>query len=975
MYGSFFGISLTNSGFLDSISLLATTGWQRWGINKLFRGNFMNKGAKFHKSDFQIHSPRDLQWSGKRPRTKEDRLEYAFEFVERCRSGQLNAIAITDHHDVAFIPYFQIAAQSETLEEAMTSLDNIVPNPSAQNPVVFPGMELTLASPPCQVIVLLDADADPTIHFALIQSLNLTHLYKEEEIEGPKVSPIIGVENIGSLEERLNENQLLKQKFIIFPHVGENGHKTITRKQFQEVYKSAPCVGGYIEKDWGRLSDRSKNILNGIDPMWGRKALGVFQTSDFRGDNGNDIGCRTTWVKIAEPTAEALRQACLSRESRIHQKKPKLPNRYITYIEVSDSKFMGNFEFGLNSQLNAIIGGRGTGKSSILEYLRWAMQDQPVSWESDIGYADSVEQKRKLIQETLENEGGVVKVHWNIDGVSHVVTADSNTKEIRLQVENSEDREVTAQEIRDLLPIRAYSQKQLSSVSIRTNELQRFVEEPIRAKLNEIGDEIISRKEQIKNAYAKVIKKKQVEKDLSSCETKLLSLKERASGIEKSLPKLEEKTQKVIQQHAPNLKEKQIVELIESNLEDFFEMLQEVQGEVENLNEIFKIEDGCSQKELITDVTGKYDLFIGSALAKLKDIEDSLIPEAKDIKKTLKKWCAGFEKHMRNYEKAQQETKEHKEKIELLGEIRKEEADTRAKADKLKKKIGTSGDPENKFLAELESWIELHKQRGEALDSECSSLNQKSDGLIEAKLIKGADVESALMKLKDRLKGTRITAKNWETLREKLLSGDSTVENWKKLMFELRILAELKAEDLIDEFEPPELEIWNITVPQRRLIIEKLASDDWLEITLTSLKDMPVFYYKKGEESIPFEKASAGEQATALLEILLNESGGPLIIDQPEDDLNKEFTSRIVQQLWKAKENRQIIFASHDANLVVNGDAELIVHCDYKSESDRSRGDVKNLGAIDAFEIRQIITRVMEGGREAFELRKQKYGF
>ena len=67
--------------------------------------------------------------------------------------------------------------------------------------------------------------------------------------------------------------------------------------------------------------------------------------------------------------------------------------------------------------------------------------------------------------------------------------------------------------------------------------------------------------------------------------------------------------------------------------------------------------------------------------------------------------------------------------------------------------------------------------------------------------------------------------------------------------------------------------------------------------------------------------ASAGQQATAILKVLLRETTGPLVIDQPEDDLDNATIQQIAEELWRAKERRQIIFSSHNANIVVNGDA------------------------------------------------------
>ena len=83
----------------------------------------------------------------------------------------------------------------------------------------------------------------------------------------------------------------------------------------------------------------------------------------------------------------------------------------------------------------------------------------------------------------------------------------------------------------------------------------------------------------------------------------------------------------------------------------------------------------------------------------------------------------------------------------------------------------------------------------------------------------------------------------------------------------------------------------------------------------------------------------------------------------------------IVESVWEAKRKRQLIFASHNANLVVNGDAELVAWCDYRMRGDQSRGTIAGEGAIDVDLVREAIKRIMEGGEAAFNLRKEKYGF
>ncbi len=107
---------------------------------------------------------------------------------------------------------------------------------------------------------------------------------------------------------------------------------------------------------------------------------------------------------------------------------------------------------------------------------------------------------------------------------------------------------------------------------------------------------------------------------------------------------------------------------------------------------------------------------------------------------------------------------------------------------------------------------------------------------------------------------------------------------------------------------------------------------------------------------------------------LLSKEGPTLLIDQPEEDLDNEQIRAIADRISETKHNRQLIFVSHNANIVVNGDAELVVHFDY-APSTATQGVIERTGSIDYEPIREIITSVIEGGREAFELRREKYGF
>jgi type III restriction enzyme len=202
------------------------------------------------------------------------------------------------------------------------------------------------------------------------------------------------------------------------------------------------------------------------------------------------------------------------------------------------------------------------------------------------------------------------------------------------------------------------------------------------------------------------------------------------------------------------------------------------------------------------------------------------------------------------------------------------------------------------------------------------------------------------------------------------------LSTWEAVLTELETLLLAGSDQQVTSEHTPNLTRLGIPEADQKKMQRKFTTDGWLDLALTAIEDEPIFLYRtKEKEFIDFDQASAGQQATALLRVLLAQTGMPLIIDQPEEDLDSQVIEAVVTQLWKAKRGRQIIFTSHNANLVVNGDAELVIVCDYRTAGDHSGGRIRLEGAIDMPEIRDAITHVMEGGEKAFKLRQDKYGF
>ena len=140
----------------------------------------------------------------------------------------------------------------------------------------------------------------------------------------------------------------------------------------------------------------------------------------------------------------------------------------------------------------------------------------------------------------------------------------------------------------------------------------------------------------------------------------------------------------------------------------------------------------------------------------------------------------------------------------------------------------------------------------------------------------------------------------------------------------------------------------------------------WRGSSSTIRSDVTMF---DAGQAKPVEDLSEGQRATALLPLILRASSCPLIIDQPEDDLDNSFIFQVlVKNAIRLKKERQLIFVTHNANIPVLGDAEriIVMHMENPTKAAAPRsGDLE--------ERKEDILQLLEGGKEAFEHREQRY--
>lgn len=927
----------------------------------------MDKGAHFYCCDFQVHSPRDRQWSGFRPGNEEERKQYASSFVKECRQKGLNAVAITDHHDLLFVDFIRKAAQEE--QDPNGNL-----YPEHERLVVYPGMELTLGIP-CQAIIIFDADLPCDLFTLALNALALTQAPDDSPVT-EETRRLESITSISELCEQLDRHKFLQGRYIILPNVSEGGTSTLLRSGHAGHYKDMPCVGGYLDGKIEQLGNGNKRITEGKNPDYGNKRIALFQTSDARSENFAQLGSATTWVKWATPTAEALRQACLAQESRITQLEPYIPPVQIQSLQVSNSKFLGPIVVMFNPQYNAIIGGRGTGKSTILEYLRWGLCDEAVI-PGDFSSDFSVKSKT-LIEKTLLSQGGNVQVTFVLNKVQHVLRRNSTTNELLLKVGGADFVPCKETDIRSLLSIQYYGQKQLSQVGVRLEELNRFVKQGISLPLNEISKRLNTVKAEIRTLFSSILQKRDIQKTIDNNKTELSSLEEQLKSTRSSLQGLDENDQKIISLQG-------LYEEADEYISGYSNALEQIRNSIDNIS-IPVFDDGLSEDELFPDLpdrglvwsyTTEAKQFVTSLQNHLKELQaelQRLVNQDDPLKQAHTRWREAKDSYQQKYEDSKLKSSAHENTLKQLQELENRVRIIKTNTVKLNSDLEIAGNPEVRYLELRNLWIQLHRDRAALLEAQCHDLTTFSGGLIRAKVKKCADYEDVLSRLKAIVQGSRIHTEKLETIFNSIANSPDPILEWSNCLEEISLL--LLKESTAARPATPVLNSLGFSSQELDKIVIKFTDDIWLDLSLMILDDLPVFEYRTREaEYIPFADASAGQQATALLWALLNQDGPPLIIDQPEDDLDNQVISNVVEQIWKAKPKRQLIFASHNANLVVNGDAELVICCDYKVAGDHSTGEITQQGAIDIKDVRVEITKIMEGGEAAFKLRKDKYGF
>lgn len=937
--------------------------------------------ASWRKCDFQIHSPRDPNWKGVRPVGEGDpvqatgspatkaevdfeRSEWAKGFVDACLERGLEAIAITDHHETVMVPY--VRAEIAARKEADSNFDLWL----------FPGMELT-ASGKRQCLILFDSDIADDLCREVRGRLGISDAnLNVNQSQGPAVAQLaIPYPEIAS---ELNKLEGIAGRFIILPNVSQGNNHTVLRDGSHSDFCRAQYLGGYL--DHGQtiktLSSKNQKRLSGTVPAWSTREIYPLPTSDSRTEDFANLGANQTWIKLAEPTAEAIRQAFLGHPSRIRIEAPNIPTLAVTHVEIANSTILEPTSLTLSPELNSIIGGRGSGKSSFLEYISFGLGRS--CYDAKRGDYTGSSRLHELINDTLISKSGTVTLTLLQDNATFKITrGPATTHQPQVTFPNGSVQNITTKELRSLFPAVIYNQGELAEIGKQTgkktqlSDLLQFVNPDYKREDDRLLSAIDSARQNVRSAIRALASVWVLQASQRNLVAQRDSLVQRVKALEKTLPAMSEEDQASI----TNFDQAEAFETQRIQASKHADqILQKTQSNISELSSARDLSN--AQSDEAKAVRQRYNDLFEAFDTGLRALEVGIKQQRQYMTSAEEVWASTFAAFRNARDKVLAKLSAHLTATDQIKKLREEISELNNQLGDLEAELKAAGDPSEqltKATAVLKAATDERKNRTTQWAGEIEIL---SSGKIKASVDEAGDVSE----IEDAIELVASKTGSQEATRIKELQLRLETDTVWNVLDRLRtdclaLLYWRLMGATTGEEQPPAADLIGIlggTVRIRAALVEKLDSAR-VEVIATAVpKPEILLSYSDGGREISFEKASDGQRAAALLFMLLEQPGGPLIIDQPEGDLDNKIIAQLTDKLHTAKQKRQLIFASHNANIVVNGSSELVGYLDVDHAGNRQ---FQGAGAIDQANIRKIITATMEGGKKAFKDRQDKYGY
>lgn len=928
-------------------------------------------GARWWKFDLHTHTPASVDY-GKGTDQQALRLITPEEWLLNFMRAGIDCVAVTDHNSGEWI---------DKLKQALGKLE-ADKHTEFRRLYLFPGVEIT-ANGGIHVLAILDASKAG----ADINSLLGAVKYRGTRGESQSAAECAVIQVIEEISKA--------GAIPILAHADATGSAlSLSGNTLTPILESKALIALEIRNP----AAPKPALYSQKNTQWA-EVLG----SDSHHPSGQPGQCMPgshfTWVKMDTPSLDGLKLALhdaaplsIRRSDQHPGEQNTLPELWIEELEIQSARWMGRgtspLKARLNPWLNAVVGGRGTGKSSLVNFMRIVLNrdnELPGDLQDDFKKFRQVRKNRNdpvgvMLNETAPGEVTTLRLIYRKGNAR--LRINWRPAEAAIQVPKIEEEQADLSwlevpgDIRQRFPVRIFSQKQVFAMAVDPQALLRIIDEAPevgKALWQQTWDETLgqffSLQAKRRELQIRIQERPKMEGELADI-TRKLSVFEGAA-------------------HANVLKDYQHRQRQERSVLETGEELRRIEQQLRELSPRLIISDVDRGQFDSTDSADKAILhLLDEAAGKGKDLATSAEKLAADAKAFRDAWLGQVDKSdwqtlarkaRADYEALNEKLKVQgvtdpaqygslvqqrqilEQKIKAVDDLKTQiEGLDRQAADALKR-LSEQRDAltkarqtfleqalKNNPLVRIEVLPFGRDSDFREIEREFRKVIEREDGFV--KEILSEDQASGLIADMYRDLPANDTGKATALIKQRLI-------DLKKELLSIAGGAEQK------RFGAPFVKHLRALKPEALDRIRSWFPEDGLSVS-----------YKRADETefSPIGQGSPGQKTAAILAFLLSHGTEPMLLDQPEDDLDNHLIyDLIVRQLRENKQRRQFMVVTHNPNIVVNGDAELIFPMEQKNGrcvfvSPPGPGSLQSRG------VRDEVCRVMEGGRSAFEKRYRR---
>lgn len=849
-------------------------------------------GLQYVRADFHLHTLKDKEFTYSGESTS-----FVGDYVSALKNASINVGIITNHNKFDIEEYKAIRKAAKK-----------------QDIFILPGVELTVKEGANGIHTLIVFNPEEWLENGNnhIQTFLTAAFATISNPENCNTKSIFDLKNVFDQLDAYGRDY-----FIVFAHVDQNSGL------FSE------CRGGLLESLAGFAPFRHRVL--GLQKSRTRDNLGKFEKccgylpalvegSDPKSISDIGKGDRCTYLKIGEYSYAAIKFALQDYRDRVSESVPDNKHGFIESISFQGGKFDGQ-TIMFSRELNTLIGIRGSGKSSILEAVRYVLG---LTAQMDKDYKES------LVKNVFGSGGkatlNVIDKHGKHYSVSRILG-----ERINVLDETGNDLNINPISLFD--GVQYFGQKDLSSSADHENGL---LEKLISGKIGQPSN--------LDNCVNELIKTVERLLDVSKIPQQMTEVTTQQTELEHKLSIFEEKgVADKLKKQSGYATDTAKLDAVKNRIDT---ILRDIRTAFSKNSVVSSALDGYSS-DFNKDIFGDVSIVLSSIdaqlaqigsciveiekqrsgmddlISRLKERIDSLADEFAEIKREIKDDTLDVD----SFVKMTAELQKTKEKLKQLSE----EASSKSKIEA--------------------SFTKATRERNEALlatynayKAETERINQNQTELKIEITFKG-DREGFKAQLKNDFKGTGISDIKYQAICDSFTDYAAIIEDW--------IVCDGS-------------KLKGIVTPGEYVKLEDKLRGQYEELLNRQVENkVDIYYHGK-----LLRQHSIGQRASALILFILTQDDNDIIfIDQPEDDLdNKVIYDEVITAIAQKKPYMQFIFATHNANIPVLGDSERVLVVEFQE----SRIDVAQ-GNIDLDSTHKQIVDIMEGGKEAFDKRQLIY--